>query len=148
MPILYGGQLGLTRHDVMKGFSPLYGSRTKFYGIMDYFYESAFTNGFTPGLQKVSTGVFFKPTSKLDCRASYHYLAVATDLNDLNRTLGHAVSLQGGCRFAKDISLIAGYTQMMGTETMDRLKQGESSKRAHWGWFSLVVSPSLFTTKW
>ena len=148
VPILYGGQLGLTRHDVMKGFSPLYGSRTKFYGIMDYFYESAFTNGFTPGLQKVSTGVFFKPTSKLDCRASYHYLAVATDLNDLNRTLGHAVSLQGGYRFAKDISLIAGYTQMMGTETMDRLKQGESSKRAHWGWFSLVVSPSLFTTKW
>ena len=27
---------------------------------------------------------------------------------------------------------MAGYTQMHGTETMDRLKQGNSDKRAHW----------------
>ena len=40
------------------------------------------------------------------------------------------------------------YTQMHGTETMDRLKQGEGSKSARWGWFSLAISPSLFTTRW
>jgi hypothetical protein len=37
---------------------------------------------------------------------------------------------------------------MMGTETMERLKQDDSSLQARWGWFSLVISPSLFTTKW
>jgi hypothetical protein len=37
---------------------------------------------------------------------------------------------------------------MFGTETMDRLKQGNGSKTARWGWFSLVVAPSLFTAKW
>ena len=34
------------------------------------------------------------------------------------------------------------------TETMERLKEGNSSKYARWGWFSLVISPSIFTTKW
>ena len=146
--MLYGGRFGTPRHEVVKGFSPLYGSRTKFYGIMDYFYESAYINGFTPGLQNAFVGIFGKPTDKLSCKATYHYLAVATDLDDLNSTLGHSIDLQASYKFSKDISLSAGYTQMMGTETMNRLKQGSSSKQARWGWFSLVVSPSIFKTKW
>jgi predicted porin len=135
-------------HEKEKGFSPMYGSRSKFYGIMDYFYESAYSNGFTPGLQNAFVGLIGNFTDKLKCKAAYHYLAVATNLDNLDRTLGHSIDLQASYRFSKDISLIAGYTQMMGTETMDRLKQGNSSKRARWGWFSLVISPSLFTTKW
>jgi predicted porin len=127
---------------------PLYGSRAKFYGIMDYFYESAYTRNFTPGLQNAYIGISGNPTSKLNCSATYHYLAVATELSGLNRTLGHSIEVQASYQFTKDISLTAAYTQMMGTETMDRLKQGEGSKRARWGWFSLVISPSLFTTKW
>jgi hypothetical protein len=148
VPMLYGGRFGTPRHEVEKGFSPLYGSRTKFYGIMDYFYESAYINGFTPGLQNAFIGIFGKPTGKLNCSATYHYLAVATDLNELDRTLGHSIDLQASYQFSKDISFSAGYTQMMGTETMDRLKQGSSSKRARWAWFSLVVSPTIFKTKW
>ena len=146
-PVIYGGTFGMVRHDKDKGFSPLYGSRSKFYGIMDYFYESAYTNGFTPGLQNVYIGAFGTPTAKLNCSAYYHYLAVATELNKLNRTLGHSIELEGRYRFTKDISLTAGYTMMFGTETMDRLKQGNGNKTARWGWFSLVVSPSIFSTK-
>jgi hypothetical protein len=47
-----------------------------------------------------------------------------------------------------DISLTVGYTQMIGTETMAILKREGVSKRANWGWFSLVVSPTLFFGKW
>lgn len=148
VPVIYGGSVGMVYHDVERGFSPLFGSRSKFYGIMDYFYESAYINGFTPGLQDASIGVFGNPTDKLTCSIDYHYLAVATDLSGLNRTLGHSIDLQASYRFSKDISLMAGYTFMAGTETMDRLKQSNSSKTARWGWFSLVVSPSIFTTKW
>ena len=148
VPVVYGGAIGLPYHGTEGGFTPLYGSRTKFYGIMDYFYESAYTQGFTPGLQNAFTGVFGNPIPKLDCRVIYQYLATATKLNNLNQTLGHAINLIASYRFSKDVSLMAGYTQMHGTETMNRLKQGNGSKRARWGWFSLVVSPSLFTTKW
>ena len=148
VPVLYGGMFGLPLLEVEGGFSPLYGSRTKFYGIMDYFYESAYSHGFTPGLQKTFVGAYAKPLAGLRCDLAYHYIATATALHDLNRTLGHAVELQASYKIAKDISLAAGYTQMMGTETMDRLKQGNGSKQARWGWFSLVVSPRLFTAKW
>ena len=147
VPVLEPGSVGMVYHEVTKGFTPLYGSRTKFYGIMDYFYESAYSNGFTPGLQNAFVGAFGRPFAKLDCGATYHYLAVATELHNLNRTLGHSIDVQARYRFTKDISLTAGYTMMFGTETMDRLKQGNSSKSARWGWFSLVISPSLFTTK-
>lgn len=73
---------------------------------------------------------------------------MATELTKLNSTLGHSIEVTAGYRFTRDISLSAGYTLMFGTETMDRLKQGNSSKTARWGWFSLVISPTLFTTKW
>ena len=148
IPVAYGGTVGLSHHDTERGFSPLFGSRSEFYGILDYYYESAYINGFTPGLQNAFAGVFGTPAEKLDCSATYHYLAVATDLEGLNRTLGHSIELQASYRFTKDISLTAGYTFMIGTETMDRLKQGNGSKYGRWGWFSLVISPSLLTTKW
>ena len=148
VPVVYGGSFGMPYQEYEGGFAPLYGSRTKFYGILDYFYESAYINGFTPGLQNAYLGIIGKPAPKLSCCVTYHYLATATELSGLDRTLGHSIELEASYKFSKDISLVAGYTQMMGTETMDRLKQGSSSKRARWGWFSLVISPSLFTTKW
>ena len=149
VPVTYGGSpLGLPYHATIKGFTPMYGSRTQFYGIMDYFYESAYINGFTPGLQNAYAGVTGTAFKNLSYSASYHYLAVATNLSKLSNTLGHSMELQLGYRFTKDISLVLGYTLMAGTETMARLKKEGSSNRAHWGWFSLVVSPSIFSTKW
>ena len=147
VPVIYGGHAGMPLHAVNKGFSPLYGSRTKFYGIMDYFYQRAYINGFTPGLQNAFFGVSGKPVSQLDLNATYHYMAVATHLDGLNNTLGHCIDVMASYDFSKYISLTAGYSLMIGTETMDRLKQGNGTGNAHWGWFSLVISPTLFTTK-
>ena len=142
------GGFGLVQHNVIRGFNPIYGSHHKFYGAMDFFYVSTYVNGFTPGLQNAFAGANYKPFDKFTCSATYHYLAVTTKLHELDRTLGHSIDIQARYQFSKGISLSAGYTQMHGTETMARLKQDGSSKLAHWGWFSLVVSPSLFTTKW
>jgi len=147
VPVTYGGTTGLPYHKELKGFSPLYGSRTKFYGILDFFYTSAYINGFTPGLQNAYVGAFGTPIRKLQLSANYHYLAVATNLDNLSNTLGHSIDLGAEYDFSKDVSLSAGYTMMVGTETMSRLKQGSGSKYAHWAWFSLLVSPTLFTTR-
>lgn len=141
------GQSWMIYHEKIKGFTPLFGSRNKFYGIMDYFYESTYVKGFTPGLQNAFVGAFGNPTKKLNVSGTYHYLAVATKPNGLSRTLGHSIDLQASYNFTKDISLQAGYTLMFGTETMSRLKQENSSKTARWGWFSLVISPQLFSTR-
>ena len=143
-----GGAAGMSMIGVERGFNPLYGSRTKFYGIMDYFYESAYVHGFTPGLQNAFVGACCRPSAKFECSATYHYLATAADIYELDRPLGHSVELTARYRFSSDITLSAGYTQMHGTETMARLKQEGSSSNARWGWLSLTVTPSLFTTKW
>ena len=148
VPVTYGGEFGLPRHAVNKGFSPLYGSRNKFYGIMDYFYASASQNGFTPGLQNAFAGAFGKPFASLTCGATYHYLAVATQLTGLERTLGHCAELKLSYTISRDISFSAGYTHMWGTETMARLKREGEGSQARWGWFSLAVSPSIFSSKW
>ena len=148
VPTPYGGQVGMPYHAVEQGFSPLFGSRTRFYGIMDYFYESAYSNGFTPGLQNAFVGVSGSPVKNLNGKATYHYLAVATPLKDLPMTLGHSVELELSYAFTKDVSLVVGYTHMFGTETMARLKKEGGSSQARWGWFSLVVTPRLFTSRW
>lgn len=62
--------------------------------------------------------------------------------------LGHSIDIMAQYQIMKDVKIMAGYTHMMGTETMARLKQKDSSEQARWGWFSLVVSPSIFTAKW
>ena len=147
VPVTYDGW-GLVHHDVDKGFSPIYGSRTEFYGILDFFYESAYVHGFTPGLQNAYVSVFGNPIKNLNCKATYHYLATATKLQDFDRTLGHSIELEASYQFTKDISLTASYTYMKGTDTMAILKKEDAGKHAHWGWFSLVISPTLFTSKW
>jgi len=142
------GEIGLVFHGTERGFNPLYGSRTKFYGILDYFYESAYINGFTPGLQNAYFTVYGTPVKGLSLRGAYHYLAVATDLEGLKRTLGHSAEFKISYRFNHWLSLTASYSLMYGTETMNRLKMGSNDKFAHWGWFSFVVNPTIFEAQW
>ena len=100
------------------------------------------------GLLLPAVGKDGRSSPKFECSATYHYLATAADIYELDRPLGHSVELTARYRFSSDVTLTAGYTQMHGTETMARLKQDGSSSNARWGWLSLTVMPSLFTTKW
>lgn len=148
VPVIAPGAIGMPRHEVIKSFSTVYGSHHKFYGIMDYFYESAYSQGFSPGLRNAFIGGYYQPIAPLKVGLSYHYLATATELEGLESTLGHNLDLNLSYVFSKDISLTAGFSYMHGTNTMDMLKQGTASKNVRWGWFSLFISPRLFSTKW
>lgn len=142
------GAIGLPRHEVYKGFNTLCGSHHKFYGIMDYFYESAHIQGFSPGLQNAYIGAFYRPIAPLTFHTTYHYMAVSTYLENLNMTLGHDIDLEVSYRFSSDISLSAGFSYMTGTETLNQLKQGDDNKNVYWGWLSLSITPNIFKTKW
>ena len=142
------GTIGMTQHKVIKGFNPIYGSHHKFYGAMDFFYVSTYVNGFTPGLQNTYFGASYKPIKGLTLQASYHYLAMATKLIDIDKTLGHELEAQGSYIFTKDIRLSAGFSYMTGTKNMEKLRRASSDGRLRWGWISLNISPRIFTTKW
>lgn len=141
------GMIGLTQHTVIKGFNPIYGSHHKFYGAMDFFYVSTYVNGFTPGLQNAYAGTTVRPVKGLALTARYHYLATATKLEDMNMTLGHEIELEGAYQIAPDIKLSAGFSYMTGTETMEKLKRASGDGSLRWAWFSLVVAPKTFTTR-
>lgn len=142
------GAIGMTRHDKLRGFNPIYGSHHKFYGAMDFFYVSTYVFGFTPGLQNAFAGIHFNPIKNLTVKANYHYMATATKLVDMNMTLGHQIGLEARYAFAKDIRLSAGYSFMTGTETMEKLKRASDNGSLRWAWFSLSISPRIFAVNW
>jgi hypothetical protein len=134
-------------HEKQQSFRPLYGSHHKFYGAMDYFYTSAYVQGFSPGLRNIYGGVTAFPFKNFTLKAAYHYLAINTDL-EMSKTLGHELEFEASYTFSRNISLQAGFSFMTGTETLDKLKRNTGNENLRWGWFSLVISPNTFTTKW
>ncbi len=127
------GSLGLLQHSKMSAFTSIFGSTHKFYGAMDFFYISTYYGSFSPGLQNTYAGVVWKPVKGLSCDASYHYLATATKLNELNRTLGHEIEFRASYQIMKDANISLGYSQMKGTETMEMLKRSTDAHKLRWG---------------
>ena len=142
------GNLGLVRHEIVRGFNSLYGSNHKFYGAMDFFYVSAYVNGFTPGLQNLYAGLTWKPAEPLSVDAAYHFLSTAAPVQDAAKALGHEVELTASWQIAPSVSLSAGYSFMQGTETMEILKRSANKNRLQWAWLMLQVTPTFFTGKW
>lgn len=131
------GTVGLTQHKVIKGFNPIWGSHHKFYGAMDFFYVSTYVNGFTPGLRNLYATVDLHPTEKLDFNLGYHYLATATELDNMDLTLGHEIELSASYDLSKEVSLSAGFSYMTGDETMDKLKRSTDDSHLTWAWIDL-----------
>ena len=69
-------------------------------------------------------------------------------MEDAVKTLGHEVELSASWQLMPDVSLLAGYSFMQGTETMELLKRTSDKNRLHWGWLMLVITPEFFSTKW
>ena len=141
------GQIGLTRHEVVRGFNPVYGSHHKFYGAMDFFYVSTYVNGFTPGLQNLYFNAWWKPSDIFSLSAAYHYLAMSANLPNMKKSLGHELELGVMWKPMRDVTLMAGYSYMLGTETMERLKRS-SDDNLQWAWLMLTVNPRIFSTRW
>ncbi len=142
------GSIGMTHHEVIKGFSTVYGAHHKFYGAMDFFYVSTYLNGFTPGLQNAYIGAKYSPFNKFMINGSYHYLATATKLIDMGMTLGHEVELQASYALTNDVRLALGASWMSGSDTMERLKRSSNNNSLRWGWITLSINPRLISTKW
>lgn len=140
------GGFGLVRHEVIKGFNPVYGSHHKFYGAMDFFYVSTYVNGFTPGLQNVYINAIWSPFKRLSASVAYHYLSIAVNLPDMKRPLGHELELGVKWNPMPDVTLMAGYSYMLGTETMHRLKRS-SDDNLQWAWLMLSINPQIWSSR-
>lgn len=131
-----------------KAFDPLYGTHHKFYGTMDYFYASSFMYN---GLWDNQLGIYHKTSQKVDMSLNYHYFMTAQKPESFNekysKGLGSEFDFQVNWSIMPDVKLMAGYSVMLGTKTMDVVKGGDHKRWQDWGWISLNITPSLFSSK-
>ena len=92
-------------------------------------------------------GGTYAPTPKVKLNATYHYMATAAKLKDAGKTLGHEVELGASYKMSDMATLSAGYTLMLGSDTMKRLKRTGDSQRLNWAWLMLQVSPEFLHFK-
>ena len=135
-----------------EAFNPLYGTHHKFYGAMDYFYASPFANGLNPGLWDNYAGLNVAITPGLSLGATGHYFSTTSKLQSAtgqrSKGLGTEVDLQLSWKLMKDVNLMAGYSFMSGTETMDYVKGGDHTRWQDWAWLSVNIQTRVFQAMW
>ena len=104
-----------------------------------------------PGLWDNQVNVAYKPSSKVNLSLAYHYFSITGEVyegNDkLSKGLGSELDFQVDWVIMKDVKLSAGYSTMLGTNTMKVVKGGNPSHWQDWGWLSININPTIFTTK-
>lgn len=134
-----------------KAFDPLYGTHHKFYGTMDYFYASPFVNGINPGLWDNQLAIYYKPSKKVDLSLNYHYFLTVNEVvvsnEKIDKGLGSEFDFQVNWSIMPDVKLMAGYSFMLGSKSMDVVKGGYHKSWQDWGWVSINITPKLFSTK-
>ena len=129
--------------DKDKAFDQLFGTHHKFYGFMDYFLRTV-----PLGLHDIQAGVTAKASKKTSILLNYHNFSTAQEAANDKKGLGHEIDLQVTTTLMKNVTLMAGYSTMFGTETMDLVKGGNHKSWQDWAWVTLNINPRIFSTKW
>lgn len=128
-----------------KSFTPFYGTNHKFNGFMDYFYVGNHVG--SVGLQDIYVKGKFKK-GKVFAAGHVHLFSAAADLNDgFDRALGTEIDLFGGYTLTKEVNIKLGYSHMLGTESMTKLRGGDDGETSNWAWLMLTVTPTFFSGK-
>ena len=135
-----------TDPSINNAFNPLYGTHHKFYGAMDYFYASPWTNN--SGLHDALFTINGKPHKKVTLNLTYHYFAGVALPTVYKPTLGHELDFGLTAKLMEYVTLQAGYSFMIGTATMDYVKGGDHTRWNDWAFVSLNVNPQVFNKKW
>ena len=134
-------------------FAPLYGTNHKFYGYMDYFqvgnpYAQP-GNGLNVGLINTYQKVSAPLRENVNLNAHLHQFISQTDIFDsqgdeMGGYLGTELDLILSWSPDPAATFTIGYSQMLATDTMIRLKgDGNLSKSNSWAWVMLRINPRV-----
>ncbi len=131
----------------VKSFAPLFGTNHKFNGWMDYFYVGNFAN--SVGLIDLNATIAYKK-DKFSAKVIPHFFSAAANVFDgsgdkMDDYLGTEIDVTVSYKFAKDITISAGYSKMFATDTMEILKGGDSNQDNSWSWVMFTFKPKLFS---
>ena len=159
---IYNGDIvgGFLAYDYLSGnngrntnqhaFTPLFGTSHKFAGAMDFF-----TGIVNTGLQDAQAGVFVNLGRKrpelgrlVTIAGNYHYFLTGEKFGPYEWSIGQEADFTVSCRLMRDLTITAGYSFMLGTETFELLKGGNKDIWQDWGFITINFTPRLFTFKW
>lgn len=132
---------------MVKSFNPVFGTNHAFNGFMDYFYVGNHAN--SVGLQDVTLKLDF-PIKKVNLSVAPHLFYTANELAATDdKYLGTEIDLTAVYKPSKDITLVAGYSQMFATESMVALKGGTGLKDTanNWAYLMVNINPQIFSIK-
>ncbi|MCF8464061.1 MAG: hypothetical protein K9G41_04430 [Flavobacteriales bacterium] len=134
-----------------RAFSPFYGTNHKFNGLMDYFYVG--NHAKSVGLHDAFLGVKFTHKGFF-IGATAHYFLAANDVNDpsnlgtaLNPGLGAELDILTGYKFNDVVSLLAGYSNMFGSSTMEAIRGGDKEALSNWAFLMITFKPTMFNSE-
>ncbi|MGM8363730.1 alginate export family protein [Flavobacterium sp. ARAG 55.4] len=132
---------------MVKSFNPVFGTNHAFNGFMDYFYVGNHAN--SVGLQDVSLKLDF-PIQKVNLSVAPHLFYTANELAATDdKYLGTEIDLTAVYKATKDITLVAGYSQMFASDAMVALKgvTGLKDTTNNWAYLMVNINPQIFSVK-
>lgn len=134
-----------TSPTMVKSFNPVFGTNHAFNGFMDYFYVG--NHAGSVGLQDLTLKLDF-PIKKVNLSVAPHLFYTANELNATDdKYLGTEVDVTAVYKASKDITLIAGYSQMFGSDSMVALKGGLNDTTNNWAYLMVNINPQIFSSK-
>jgi len=135
---------------VVKSFNPLFGTNHAFNGFMDYFYVG--NHGGSVGLQDLTLKLDF-PIKKVNLSVAPHLFyapnKVFAGAVEQDSYLGTELDITAVYKVYKDITLVAGYSQMFASDSMVALKGGTGLKDTtnNWAYVMVNINPQIFSSK-
>ena len=151
-------------------FNTLYGSHHEFFGSMDYVGFNAVP---LYGLNDVHAKATYRRNDKFDMNMGVHWLAMGRPINNylknpieeltdpekikimrnyygkyrFSQSLGGEIDVEARWHVWQDITLRAGYSMMIASETMQLFKGEDTGTVHNWGWVSFDINPIIFSTR-
>jgi hypothetical protein len=129
-----------------KSFNPFYGTSHKFNGFMDYFNANGnWAN--SVGLNDIFTG-FQYSKKKFEISFTGHAFLTAADVvkdgnvdEKMESYLGVEADLTLAYKLSKTSNVVVGYSQMIGSETLQAMKGGNKDACNNWAYVMFTFKP-------
>lgn len=129
-----------------KSFNPFYGSSHKFNGFMDYFNTNDNWSN-SVGLNDLFASVQFSRRNFEFNLTGHAFLTAASVIKDgnVNETmepyLGTEIDMTLSYKLSRTSNVVLGYSQMIGSETLEALKGGNRDACNNWAYLMFTFKP-------
>jgi len=134
---------------ISNSFDIIYGGRHKFNGRIDYFNIPATTKG--AGLIDSYLKFNYHFSKNTSLLTEYHYFMLQNNYIEdnivIDKFLGHEIDFVLKHNLAENVNLEAGYSFILGSESLEIIKSGNKNLLNHWFYLMITIDPTFFKSE-